>query len=245
MEDSFVMPGPDGFTYARRKNGDVVVEHHGRAATVLRGRKAAEFLEDAASGDDQELMATGHRQLQARQRARRDEPSPQPPLSSQCCGGRRLGHQNRPQVGGSGDQASPSVGSGCSPQRTPSCRCCDHRRHTCAELPTTATIEQFESSRRHLDAVTMMLRCQHANDDQDLGRSVSRRERACGQDGANRRRCARGCGASGVEPAGSDRSRELRRSGIRFRRVLPGIDLTSNASVRNVLDDGESLDAVR
>ena len=57
VEDSLVMPDPEGFTYARRKNGDVVVNHHGRIATVLRGRKATEFLDDAASGDDQELMA--------------------------------------------------------------------------------------------------------------------------------------------------------------------------------------------
>jgi len=52
-----VMPDPEGFTYARRKNGDVVISHHGRVATVLRDRKAAEFLENATSGDDQELMA--------------------------------------------------------------------------------------------------------------------------------------------------------------------------------------------
>jgi hypothetical protein len=57
VEDSFAMAGPEGFTYERRKNGDVVVHHHGRVATVLRGRKATDFLDDAVSGDDQELMA--------------------------------------------------------------------------------------------------------------------------------------------------------------------------------------------
>jgi hypothetical protein len=47
MEDSLVMADPKGFTYVRRKNGDVVVHHHGRVASVLRGRTAADFLEDA------------------------------------------------------------------------------------------------------------------------------------------------------------------------------------------------------
>ena len=52
-----VMADPDGFTYTRRKNGDVVIHHRGRVASVLRGRAAADFLEDAIAGDDQELMA--------------------------------------------------------------------------------------------------------------------------------------------------------------------------------------------
>jgi hypothetical protein len=51
------MAGPDGFTYLRRKNGDVVIRHRGRDATVLRGRMASDFLGDVGSGDDQELMA--------------------------------------------------------------------------------------------------------------------------------------------------------------------------------------------
>ena len=51
------MTGPGGFTYSRRKNGDVVIHHRGRVASVLRGRKASDFLEDAMSGDEQELMA--------------------------------------------------------------------------------------------------------------------------------------------------------------------------------------------
>ncbi len=49
--------GPEGFTWARRKNGDVVITHHGRQATILRGRRAEEFVVDVDEGDEQELMA--------------------------------------------------------------------------------------------------------------------------------------------------------------------------------------------
>ena len=51
------MAGPQGFTYTRRKTGDVVIHHRGRLATVLRGRAASDFLDDVRSGDAQELMA--------------------------------------------------------------------------------------------------------------------------------------------------------------------------------------------
>jgi hypothetical protein len=51
------MPRPTGFAWKRRKNGDVVITHHGRSATVLRGRKAAKFLAEVDSVDDQALMA--------------------------------------------------------------------------------------------------------------------------------------------------------------------------------------------
>lgn len=47
----------DGFEWSQRKNGDVVISHHGREATTLRGRRAAEFLDDIGDGDGQELMA--------------------------------------------------------------------------------------------------------------------------------------------------------------------------------------------
>jgi hypothetical protein len=51
------MPGrPEGFEFEER-GGEVVVFHHGRRATVLRGRRAQEFLEDVEGGDAQELMA--------------------------------------------------------------------------------------------------------------------------------------------------------------------------------------------
>ena len=52
------MPGPEGFDYETR-GGEVVITHHGRRATVLRGAAAARFLADVEDGadDDQELMA--------------------------------------------------------------------------------------------------------------------------------------------------------------------------------------------
>ena len=50
------MPAPEGFDYEVR-GGAVVITHHGRRATVLRGTAAARFLADAEDGDDQELMA--------------------------------------------------------------------------------------------------------------------------------------------------------------------------------------------
>lgn len=51
------MAGPNGFSWTQRKNGDIVISHHGRPATTLRGRRAVEFLDDMRGGDDQELMA--------------------------------------------------------------------------------------------------------------------------------------------------------------------------------------------
>ncbi|NYE38948.1 hypothetical protein F4692_004103 [Nocardioides cavernae] len=53
------MPAPEGFDYDVR-GGEVVISHHGRRATVLRGTAAARFLDDVGDGDsssDQELMA--------------------------------------------------------------------------------------------------------------------------------------------------------------------------------------------
>jgi hypothetical protein len=49
-----------GFTYRRRKNGDVEILHHGRVATTLRAHDAEDFLAeapDAASAEAQQLMA--------------------------------------------------------------------------------------------------------------------------------------------------------------------------------------------
>lgn len=51
------MGDPNGFSWTRRKNGEIIIEHHGRRAAVLRGRKADDFLDDVSLGDDQELMA--------------------------------------------------------------------------------------------------------------------------------------------------------------------------------------------
>jgi hypothetical protein len=49
-----------GFTWRRRKNGDVEILHKGRLASTLRGNDAAEFLSAADSSeliDLQPLMA--------------------------------------------------------------------------------------------------------------------------------------------------------------------------------------------
>lgn len=48
---------PEGFDYQERHDGSVLITHHGRKATVLRGSKAADFLDDVESGDRQLLMA--------------------------------------------------------------------------------------------------------------------------------------------------------------------------------------------
>jgi hypothetical protein len=49
--------GPFGFSWTRRKNRDVIIEHHGRRAAVLRGRKAEDLVDDVAAGSDQDVMA--------------------------------------------------------------------------------------------------------------------------------------------------------------------------------------------
>lgn len=51
------MSEPSGFRYEARANGEVVITHHERVATVLRGGKASRFLDDVARSDEQELMA--------------------------------------------------------------------------------------------------------------------------------------------------------------------------------------------
>ncbi|GAA1153308.1 hypothetical protein [Ornithinicoccus hortensis] len=48
---------PAGFEYVVRDGSVVQILHHGRVATTLRGRRAADFLEDVGAGDDQQLMA--------------------------------------------------------------------------------------------------------------------------------------------------------------------------------------------
>lgn len=50
------MPQPAGFAFLER-DGVVVITHHGRTATTLRGARAADFLEDVEDGDAQEIMA--------------------------------------------------------------------------------------------------------------------------------------------------------------------------------------------
>lgn len=50
------MPAPDGFDYLARPDGSVLITHHGRPATTLRGNRAAKFL-DEVDDDPQEVMA--------------------------------------------------------------------------------------------------------------------------------------------------------------------------------------------
>jgi hypothetical protein len=54
---SAAVADPVGFSWTRRKNGDVIIEHHGRRAAVLRGRKAQDFVDEVSAGDDQDVMA--------------------------------------------------------------------------------------------------------------------------------------------------------------------------------------------
>ncbi len=74
--DTCRMGSAQGFEWTRRKGGDVVITHDGRAATVLRGPKAERFVADVAQQDEQELMArvTGNykrgNERQARQHPR-------------------------------------------------------------------------------------------------------------------------------------------------------------------------------
>ncbi|MBM6400570.1 hypothetical protein [Phycicoccus sonneratiae] len=65
------MAGPEGFTW-RERGDEVVVSHHGRVATVLRGSRARDFLDDVERGDPQELMArlTGNYRRGNERRAR-------------------------------------------------------------------------------------------------------------------------------------------------------------------------------
>lgn len=51
------MGQPHGFTYEERKSGEVVIRHHGRLATTLRGKPAERFLRKVENEDEQEVMA--------------------------------------------------------------------------------------------------------------------------------------------------------------------------------------------
>ena len=65
------MGGPSGFAWEER-GAEVVITHHGNRATVLRGPRAAAFLEDVERDDPQELMArvTGNYRRGNERRAR-------------------------------------------------------------------------------------------------------------------------------------------------------------------------------
>jgi hypothetical protein len=52
--------GDLGFTFMVKKDGAVVIHHHGRLASTLRGREAADFIDEAETSDghgQQQLMA--------------------------------------------------------------------------------------------------------------------------------------------------------------------------------------------
>jgi hypothetical protein len=66
---------PDGFVYEVRGNGSILIKHHGRVATTLRGSAAARFLAEVEEGDEQEVMArvTGNYQ-RGNERAAKNHP---------------------------------------------------------------------------------------------------------------------------------------------------------------------------
>ncbi|CAL9279003.1 MULTISPECIES: hypothetical protein [unclassified Streptomyces] len=51
------MPRPGGFSSIQRADGTVLIAHHQRAATALRGGRAARFLAEVEAGDAQLVMA--------------------------------------------------------------------------------------------------------------------------------------------------------------------------------------------
>ena len=46
-----------GFRFEQRAGSVVVITHHGRQASTLRGERAAQFLAEVAAGDPQLVMA--------------------------------------------------------------------------------------------------------------------------------------------------------------------------------------------
>lgn len=50
------MGAPTGFAFEMRGE-DIVITHHGKRATVLRGSRAADFLLAVERGEPQQLMA--------------------------------------------------------------------------------------------------------------------------------------------------------------------------------------------
>jgi len=49
---------PTGFTWRRRKTGEVEILHHGRLAATLRADAAADFLAEALESDEAALQDT-------------------------------------------------------------------------------------------------------------------------------------------------------------------------------------------
>lgn len=50
------MPAPTGFTVDRRQSGEVVIRHHGRPASTLRGTAAARLLARLDAADDDQAQ---------------------------------------------------------------------------------------------------------------------------------------------------------------------------------------------
>lgn len=50
------MSEPEGYDYATRSNGEVVIFHHGKLAKMMRGDQAEDFLAAVKDGDAQEVM---------------------------------------------------------------------------------------------------------------------------------------------------------------------------------------------
>ena len=75
MHDASVPAPPSGFAYEVTPSGEVVITHHGRRATVLRGRRVQEFVDDVETGDAQQVMArwTGNYK-RGNERTARDHP---------------------------------------------------------------------------------------------------------------------------------------------------------------------------
>jgi hypothetical protein len=46
------VPPPSGFTWTRRKNGDVVITHQGRPAGTVRGTAADKLITSLAGADE-------------------------------------------------------------------------------------------------------------------------------------------------------------------------------------------------
>jgi len=49
-----------GFTFRETKNGEIIISHHGKRATILRGNQATKFkkgLDVATFGEQQQRMA--------------------------------------------------------------------------------------------------------------------------------------------------------------------------------------------
>ena len=70
------MPAPpSGFAYEVTRSGQVVITHHGKRATVLRGARAQEFVDEVEGGDGQQVMArwTGNYE-RGNERAARQHP---------------------------------------------------------------------------------------------------------------------------------------------------------------------------